>query len=76
MVIDEATAALDNETEAGIMEAVEKLSGEKTLIMIAHRLTTVKNCDCLYFMERGKVVDQGSYEELRDRNESFMKMAK
>ncbi|AFZ49048.1 ABC transporter ATP-binding protein [Dactylococcopsis salina] len=75
LVMDEATAALDNETEAGIMEAVEKLSGEKTLIMIAHRLTTVKNCDCLYLMERGKVVDQGSYEELRDRNASFMRMA-
>jgi ATP-binding cassette subfamily C protein len=75
LVMDEATAALDNETEASIMEAVEKLSGEKTLIMIAHRLTTVKNCDCLYLMERGKVVDQGSYEELRDRNESFMRMA-
>ncbi|WP_232225143.1 ABC transporter ATP-binding protein [Dactylococcopsis salina] len=76
LVMDEATAALDNETEAGIMEAVEKLSGEKTLIMIAHRLTTVKNCDCLYLMERGKVVDQGSYEELRDRNKNFMRMAK
>ncbi|MFP4135404.1 MAG: ABC transporter ATP-binding protein [Halothece sp.] len=76
LVMDEATAALDNETEAGIMEAVEKLSGEKTLIMIAHRLTTVKNCDCLYFMERGKVVDQGGYEELRDRNENFMRMAR
>lgn len=76
LVMDEATAALDNETEAGIMEAVEKLSGEKTLIMIAHRLTTVKNCDCLYLMERGKVVDQGSYNELLDRNENFMRMAK
>lgn len=76
LVMDEATAALDNETEAGIMEAVEKLSGEKTLIMIAHRLTTVKNCDCLYLMEQGKVVDQGRYEELRDRNEKFMKMAR
>jgi ATP-binding cassette subfamily C protein len=74
LVMDEATAALDNETEAEIMEAVEKLSGEKTLIMIAHRLTTVKNCDCLYLMERGKVVDQGSYEELRDRNDNFMRM--
>ncbi|MDB9312951.1 ABC transporter ATP-binding protein [Spirulina sp. CS-785/01] len=76
LVMDEATAALDNETEAGVMEAVEQLSGEKTLIMIAHRLTTVKNCDRLYFMERGKIVDQGTYEELRDRNEAFQRMAK
>ena len=76
LVMDEATAALDNETEAGIMEAVEQLSGEKTLIMIAHRLTTVKNCDCLYFLQNGEVLDQGSYEELRDRNQAFMKMAR
>ncbi|WP_186709077.1 hypothetical protein [Euhalothece natronophila] len=44
--------------------------------MIAYRLTTVKNCDCLYFMERGKVVDEGTYEELHDRNEEFMRMAR
>ncbi|NBD34200.1 MAG: ATP-binding cassette domain-containing protein [Cyanobacteria bacterium] len=76
LVMDEATAALDNETEAGIMAAVEQLSGEKTLIMIAHRLTTVKNCDCLYFMEQGQVVDHGTYEELRDRNPDFSRMAR
>jgi len=76
LVMDEATAALDNQTEAGVMEAVEKLSGEKTLIMIAHRLSTVRNCDCLYFMEEGKVVDRGTYEELQDRNKNFMRMAR
>jgi len=76
LVMDEATAALDNETEAEIMKAIEKLSGEKTLIMIAHRLTTVKNCDCLYFLEGGKIRAQGTYEQLRDRDEHFMKMAR
>lgn len=76
LVMDEATAALDNETEAEIMKAIEKLSGEKTLIMIAHRLTTVKNCDCLYFLEGGKIRAQGTYKELRDRDEHFMKMAR
>lgn len=75
LVMDEATAALDNQTEAGVMEAVEKLSGEKTLIMIAHRLSTVKNCDRLYFMNQGQIVDTGTYEELCQRNREFQQMA-
>ncbi|MEB3826905.1 ABC transporter ATP-binding protein [Phormidium sp. CCY1219] len=75
LVMDEATAALDNQTEAGVMEAVEKLSGEKTLIMIAHRLSTVKNCDRLYFMNQGKIVDAGTYDELCQSNQEFQKMA-
>ncbi len=74
LVMDEATAALDNETEADIMAAVEQLSGEKTLIMIAHRLTTVKNCDCLYFLEEGEIIDQGTYEQLRDRHANFFRL--
>ncbi|MBK4730651.1 ABC transporter ATP-binding protein [Oxynema sp. CENA135] len=75
LVMDEATAALDNQTEAGVMEAVEKLSGEKTLIMIAHRLSTVKNCDRLYFMNQGEIVDSGTYDELCQRNQEFQRMA-
>jgi len=75
LVMDEATAALDNETEADIMAAVEQLSGEKTLIMIAHRLTTVKNCDCLYFLAAGQIIDQGTYEQLRDHHANFFRLA-
>jgi ATP-binding cassette subfamily C protein len=75
LVMDEATAALDNQTEAGVMEAVEKLSGEKTLIMIAHRLSTVKNCDRLYFMNQGQIVDAGTYDDLCQRNREFQQMA-
>ncbi|MGK7873298.1 MAG: ABC transporter ATP-binding protein [Xenococcaceae cyanobacterium] len=75
LVMDEATAALDNQTEAEVMQAVEKLSGEKTLIMIAHRLSTVKNCDRLYFMNQGKIVDWGTYDELCQRNRDFQQMA-
>lgn len=76
LVMDEATAALDNQTEAGVMEAVEKLSGEKTLIMIAHRLSTVKNCDRLYFMNQGEIVDSGTYEELCECNREFQHLAR
>lgn len=76
LVMDEATAALDNQTEAGVMQAVERLSGEKTLIIIAHRLSTVKNCHCLYFMDKGKIVDAGTYEELCQHNLKFQQMAR
>jgi ATP-binding cassette subfamily C protein len=75
LVMDEATAALDNQTEAGVMEAVEKLSGEKTLIMIAHSLSTVKNCDRLYFMSQGQIIDSGTYDDLCQRNQDFQQMA-
>ena len=68
LVMDEATAALDNETEADVMAAVEQLSGKKTLIIIAHRLTTVQNCGHLFFMENGEIKDKGSLDEIRLRN--------
>lgn len=75
LVMDEATSALDNITEKQITQAIESLKGERTLIMIAHRLTTVKNCDMLYFMEEGKIVEQGTYEDLVHSNIRFREMA-
>ncbi|MCP2728636.1 ABC transporter ATP-binding protein [Limnofasciculus baicalensis] len=64
LVLDEATAALDNETERLVSEAITSLAGTKTLIIIAHRLTTVEKCDRVYVMERGRVVKVGSYGEV------------
>lgn len=64
LILDEATAALDNETENLITEAMQSLSGTKTLIIIAHRLTTVEHCNCIYMMERGKIVKSGTYQEV------------
>ncbi len=55
MVLDEATSALDNDTEAAVMEAIERLHGRKTLLIIAHRLTTIRNCDYVFRVEEGKV---------------------
>lgn len=55
LVLDEATSALDNETEKAVMEAIDKLSGNKTLIIIAHRLTTIRNCDVVYEIKDGSV---------------------
>lgn len=64
LVLDEATAALDNETEKRVSEAINMLSGQKTLIMIAHRLSTVKDCDRLYLLESGRVVKSGTFDEV------------
>ena len=76
LVMDEATSALDNVTEQLIIEAIEALKGERTVIMIAHRLTTVMNCDVIFYMEEGKIIDQGTYQELLQRNIKFNEMAK
>ncbi|WP_051358076.1 ABC transporter ATP-binding protein [Rubidibacter lacunae] len=75
LVLDEATAALDNQTEASVMEAVEQLRGERTIVVIAHRLSTVKRCDRLYFLAGGRIVDCGTYTELCQRNEQFQTLA-
>lgn len=58
IILDEATSALDNETEAAIMDAINALHGKKTLIIIAHRLTTIEECDIVYRVEAGKIVLQ------------------
>lgn len=75
LVMDEATSSLDNITEKQITTAIESLKGERTLIMIAHRLTTVKNCDTLYFMEKGEIVQEGTYRDLVNSNIRFREMA-
>ena len=64
IIMDEATSALDNETECEIIRSIEALKGQKTLIVIAHRLSTVKHCDVLYRLEQGKIVSYGKYEEV------------
>lgn len=75
LVMDEATSALDNITEQHINEAIDKLKGERTIIMIAHRLTTVKNCDQLYVMENGRITENGNYDELMNNSYVFREMA-
>jgi len=75
LIMDEATSALDNTTERAVVQAVEALRGERTVIMIAHRLSTVRHCDTLYFLKEGRIEATGSYEELRVRNADFSLMA-
>lgn len=66
IVMDEATAALDNETEHAVVESIKHLHQIKTLIIIAHRYTTIKHCDIIYRFHEGKLIDYGSYEEVID----------
>lgn len=64
LVLDEATAALDNETEKLVTESIQSLSGTKTMIIIAHRLTTVQYCDRICVMEKGQIIESGSYADV------------
>jgi ABC-type multidrug transport system fused ATPase/permease subunit len=64
LVLDEATSALDTATEEGVMAAVNRLIGEKTLIIVAHRLSTVARCDRLFRLEKGRIVDEGSFQSI------------
>lgn len=75
LILDEATSALDGSTEAAVMDAIDRLSGQKTIIMIAHRLATVRNCDRLYFFSKGRLVASGSYDELLASEPEFRRMA-
>ena len=75
LVFDEATSALDQATEASVMEAIYELEGEHTMIMIAHRLSTVKRADNIVMLERGRKVGEGAYEELYRDHEQFQSMA-
>lgn len=76
LVLDEATSSLDGITEDVILQAVKNVAHKKTIIMIAHRLSTVKECDHIFFMKNGTVIDIGNFDELLERNDDFRKMAK
>jgi ATP-binding cassette subfamily C protein len=75
LVLDEATSALDNVTEAQLAATMHGLKGALTMIVIAHRLSTVKNCDRVYFMEHGRVAASGSFEELLELSPAFAELA-
>jgi ABC-type multidrug transport system fused ATPase/permease subunit len=74
LILDEATSSLDGITEKLIMQAIHDFMGLKTMILIAHRLSTVKECHLIYLLVDGKIEDSGSYKELLERNAIFQKM--
>ena len=75
LVLDEATSALDQATEASVMEAVYALEENHTVVMIAHRLSTVKRADNIVMLEQGRKVGEGNYDELANRHSKFQSMA-
>jgi len=75
VIFDEATSALDAETENRVSESILKLTGECTVIFIAHRLSVVRSADMIYYIDKGRIVNQGTFEELRKLNADFNNQA-
>lgn len=75
LVFDEATSALDNATEQAVIDAIESFNRDLTIVLIAHRLTTVQRCDIIVEMGHGRMVAQGDYEQLLEQSASFRSMA-
>ncbi|MCM1324927.1 MAG: ATP-binding cassette domain-containing protein, partial [Acetobacter sp.] len=74
LILDEATSALDNETENDVIEALNELMNGKTVIAIAHRLSTLKNMDRIIVIDKGKIIEQGTPEQLLDKQGKFAKL--
>ena len=76
LVLDEATSSLDGETEANISDAIHQLRGSTTVILIAHRLSTVRHADIVVYLSEGKVMAKGTFEEVRNTVPNFDRQAK
>ena len=76
LILDEATSALDGLIEASISDSIQKMRGSVTVIMIAHRLSTVRNSDLIIYMDKGKILATGNFEEVRKNIPNFDKQAK
>jgi len=76
LMLDEATSAVDNETEHAIIQAIARLSGDKTVIIIAHRLSTVKGCATLVFLKEGQILAAAAYDALLATNREFQRMVR
>jgi ATP-binding cassette, subfamily B, bacterial PglK len=75
VIFDEGTSALDNITESELLDALRNLRGERTIIAVAHRLTSVRECDRIVVLDKGRIADIGTYQELLDRNAQFRRMS-
>ena len=75
LILDEATSALDNITEKVVMDAVKALGHKKTIILVAHRLSTVQSCDKIFLFENGRIIVSGNYHDLIERSDKFKEMA-
>ena len=76
LIMDEATSALDTETERNIQDNIDKLRGKYTIIIVAHRLSTIKNADKVFVMKHGEIINSGSYKDLLIEEPSFKRMVR
>ena len=76
LVLDEATSALDNETEDKISTVIRDLHGSITVILVAHRLSTVKHADCVIYLEDGRVVGSGTFAKLQTQSPAFARLVR
>jgi ABC-type multidrug transport system fused ATPase/permease subunit len=76
LVLDEATSALDNITEKAVMDAVQNIAKAKTVILIAHRLSTVQACDKIVMLHRGAAIAEGTYDQLLQESREFQRLAR
>jgi subfamily B ATP-binding cassette protein MsbA len=74
MILDEATSALDTESERLVQDALEKMMRNRTSIVIAHRLSTIQNADSIVVMSKGKILEQGTHEELMQSKKGYKKL--
>ena len=74
ILFDESTSSLDNLAQNQVKESINNIKGKSTIVIVAHRLSTIKNVDKIFFLEKGKITDEGTFEELFERNENFRKI--
>ena len=74
LIFDESTSALDNFAQGNIKNSIDKLKGKCTVIIVAHRLSTIKDADIIFYLDKGKIVDKGTFEDLFENNKSFKDM--
>ncbi|MAR96049.1 MAG: ABC transporter ATP-binding protein, partial [Candidatus Marinimicrobia bacterium] len=74
LVFDEATSSLDNITEQAVMDALHNVGEKKTVIIVAHRITTVKKCDQIFILENGEITGAGGYQDLMNSSDVFREM--
>ena len=74
ILFDESTSSLDNIAQKEVKKSIDGLKGKSTIVIVAHRLSTIKDVDVIFFLDEGKIIDQGSFDELYNNNETFKKM--